>query len=295
MLLRQMEYFRAVVEAGSFYEAAERSHVSQSAISQQIKKLEDELGTALLTRHNRTFSLTSAGEHFYRKSLVIAGDIEQLVRETRRMGAGEERLTVGCYQGYVGEEFSLAIARFSAAFPAVRVQTVIASHDELYRLKKNNTVDIAFNDQRRAFSAEYHNEILAESTLYVELAASHPLARLGSVELAELKNIPCIIVAGEKSRAEEQRYYEEVIGMRGDFVAAPTMAEGELRVLTGAGYLPIDVIGQPQAKKSLACLRVLRGGEPIRKNYCAFWRRDSVNPYAAEFAKILAAEFAGLK
>lgn len=77
MLFRQIEYFQAVIETGSFYQAAEKCNVSQSAISQQIKKLEEELGVKLLDRHNRTFSLTPAGEHFYRKSLVIVSDIEQ--------------------------------------------------------------------------------------------------------------------------------------------------------------------------------------------------------------------------
>jgi len=87
MLLRQIEYLQAVVECGNFYTAAEKCYVSQSAISQQIKKLEDELGVRLLDRHNRTFTLTPAGEHFYRKSLIIRSDIEQLVRETKRFEA----------------------------------------------------------------------------------------------------------------------------------------------------------------------------------------------------------------
>lgn len=85
MLFRQFEYFQAVVECGNFYDAAERCSVSQSAISQQIKKLERELGVELLERHNRTFSLTPAGEHFYRKSLVISGDIDRLLQETKRI------------------------------------------------------------------------------------------------------------------------------------------------------------------------------------------------------------------
>ena len=64
MLLRQIEYLQAVIENGNFYLAAEKCHVSQSAISQQIKKLETELGIKLLERHNRTFSLTPAGNIF---------------------------------------------------------------------------------------------------------------------------------------------------------------------------------------------------------------------------------------
>ncbi|HBZ63944.1 MAG TPA: LysR family transcriptional regulator, partial [Lachnospiraceae bacterium] len=85
MFLRQIEYFHAVIETGNFYLAADQCHVSQSAISQQIKKLEAELGVKLLDRHNRTFSLTPAGEHFYRKSAVILSDLKQLVKETKKI------------------------------------------------------------------------------------------------------------------------------------------------------------------------------------------------------------------
>ncbi|MBQ8912769.1 MAG: LysR family transcriptional regulator, partial [Lachnospiraceae bacterium] len=70
MLLRQIEHFQAVIEEKSFTEAAEKCHISQSAISQSIKSLEDELGVKLLTRKNRSFDVTEAGEYFYKKSLV---------------------------------------------------------------------------------------------------------------------------------------------------------------------------------------------------------------------------------
>ena len=62
MLLKQMKYFVSIVENNSFTEAAEKYFVSQSAISQQIKSLEMELGVELILRGNRSFTLTSAGE-----------------------------------------------------------------------------------------------------------------------------------------------------------------------------------------------------------------------------------------
>ena len=62
MLLRQMKYFTAVVECGSFTEAAEECFISQSAVSQQIQALENDLGVKLLHRESRGFSLTPAGE-----------------------------------------------------------------------------------------------------------------------------------------------------------------------------------------------------------------------------------------
>jgi hypothetical protein len=71
-MLKQIKYFQSVVRCGSFTEAAEQNFISQSAISQQIQALEKELGVTLLERKNRKFTLTPAGEYFYKKSLETA-------------------------------------------------------------------------------------------------------------------------------------------------------------------------------------------------------------------------------
>ena len=68
LLFRQMKYFTAVVDCNSFTEAAEQCYISQSAISQQIRSLEKELGVELIHREKRKFSLTPAGEYFYSQS-----------------------------------------------------------------------------------------------------------------------------------------------------------------------------------------------------------------------------------
>ena len=76
MLLKQLDYFIKVVEYRSFTKAAAAAYISQSAISQQIQALENSLGVQLLERHNRSFSLTSAGEYLYRPGLTgIGGSI----------------------------------------------------------------------------------------------------------------------------------------------------------------------------------------------------------------------------
>ena len=78
MLLKQMKYFITVVDCHSFTEAAEQCFISQSAISQQIKSLEKELGIRLFERNKRQLSLTPAGEYFYRHRKVILDEIEEL-------------------------------------------------------------------------------------------------------------------------------------------------------------------------------------------------------------------------
>ena len=86
MLLKQMKYFITVVDCHSFTEAAEQCYISQSAISQQIKSLEKELGIRLFEGNKRQFSLTPAGEYFYRHGKVILDEIEDFKEETIRRG-----------------------------------------------------------------------------------------------------------------------------------------------------------------------------------------------------------------
>ena len=293
MLLRQIEYLQAVIENGNFYLAAEQCHVSQSAISQQIKKLEDELGVKLLERHNRTFSLTPAGEHFYRKSLIISGDLKQLVRETKRIADKDNALLrIGYYKGYHGNELSEAIALFSEKYPAVDVQIVVGSHEELYHAMENGTVDLAINDQRRAFSDAYNNEVLAESKIYIELSAKNPLSRLSTLEAEDLKNTPCILVINQTGQAEEQDYYEKIIGLHGDFLFADTVQEARLKIITGQGYMPVDVIGeQVWFDTAVSRIPLVRNQAPVRKIYCAFWKKDNSGYYIEEFADMLKACF----
>lgn len=289
MLLRQIEYFQAVIENGNFYLAAEQCNVSQSAISQQIKKLECELGVKLLERHNRTFSLTPAGEHFYRKSLIISGDLKQLVRETKRIEDNDHAvLRIGYYKGYHGNELSETIALFSEKYPAVDVKIMVGSHEELYHAMEDNSVDLVINDQRRAFSDAYHNEVLAESRIYIELSAKNPLSKLSALETDDLKNTPCILVINQTGQKEEQTYYENIIGLQGDFLFADTVQEARLKIITGQGYMPVDVIGeQAWFDTSVSRIPLVKNQSPVKKNYCAFWKKDNSGYYIEEFAQTL--------
>lgn len=293
MLLRQIEYLQAVIETGNFYKAAEKCNVSQSAVSHQIIKLEDELGVKLLDRHNRTFSLTPAGEHFYRKSLIIVSDINQMKRETQQIaGSSSAALRVGYYKGYHGSELSEAVAEFSSKYPAVEVSITVGSHEKLYRAMENDTVDLALNDQRRAFSDMYHNEILSESRIYIEISKRDPLSRLDAIEVSELKNTPCILVIDPAGQQEEQTYYKDIIGIKGDFLFADSVQEARLKIITGQGYMPVDVIGDPVwFDSTIERIPLVRNGEPVRKTYCAFWRKDNSGYYIEEFAEMLKKQF----
>ena len=293
MLFRQMEYFQAVVEKHSFSEAAELCHVSQSAISQQIARLEEELGIKLLERHNRTFKVTPAGEHFYRKSLVLRSDAEQLIRDTKKIAAKEAAtLRLGYYMGYHGAEFAEAVAEFSDKYPAVQVTVMSGSHEDIYHALQGETIDLGLNDQRRAFSGAYNNVFLSESSCQIEIAARNPLSALDSIEVTDLKNIQCILVAGADQQEEEQSYYDEIIGLHGQFLFADSLQDARLKIITGQGYLPVDVIGEETWFDTAVCrIPLTRNGEPVRKTYCMFWKKDNSGYYVEEFAEMLQSKF----
>jgi len=293
MLLKQIKYFQAVAESENFYLAAEKCYISQSAISQQIKKLEDELGVKLLQRHNRTFSLTPAGEHFYQKSLVITGDIEQLIRETKRIDSSDNVIIrLGYYKGYTGNELTQAVSEFSQKYPAVDISITAGSHEELYEALENNTVDFVLSDQRRAFSGVYNNLTLSESRTYIEISSRNPLSKLKQIETEELKNTPCVLVTNENTRKEEQEYYEKVVGLKGAFIFANSIQEARLKIVTGQGYMPVDIIGsQVWFDTTISTIPLVRKSEPITKSYCAFWKKDNSGYYIEEFADILEDKF----
>ena len=293
-MLRQIKYFQAVVRNNSFSEAAGECHISQSAISQQIKALENELGFSLLERKNRKFVLTPAGEHFYKKSLVLVADYEQLCSEAAKIARGDEvNLKIGYLRSYSSREVHLALEDFSSRYPHISIQVLYGNHEELFALLRNGGADLVLNDQRRAFSDEYVNLILAACGMHIEISSRNAIAALPSVTTQELKNIPCILVASKDQRETERDYYQTVLGFQGEFLYAENLEEARLLVISGQGFLPVE--GNCQSFNPEASVRripLYREKEQITRNYCLFWKKDNSGYYIEEFADILKSKYA---
>lgn len=292
-MLRQMKYFQAVIRNNNFSEAAYQCNISQSAISQQIQALERELGFPLLERKGRKFELTPAGEYFYKKSLVLVADYEQIIREATRLAGGEQEcLKVGFLRCYSGQEFHLALEEFVGKYPDIPVEVYYGNHDELYHMLLDNTIDLAFNDQRRAFSDEFMNMFLISSVTYIEIASRNPMSSLDKITVQELKHIPCIIVSSEGERETEAEYYHTIVGLQGEKVFVDNMEKARTLVISGRGYMPSE--GTPIEGSlgiNIVRLPLYRGKEPIKRNYCAFWKKENTKAMSEAFAEILRCKF----
>lgn len=289
MLLRQIQHFQTIVQENSFTEAAELCHISQSGISQSIKALENEIGVKLLIRKNRKFELTEAGEHFYKKSLVITADLEQLCRDTVRIDRKDTaELSLGFLSTYSGDEFNRAIAAFSEKYPAVELTVTSGNHEDLYDDLRFGKIALALNDQRRAFSDNYENLVLIETNCYVEIASHNPLAKLDVVDVEDLKNTPCILVASKEQQEEEQRFYRDIIGFKGEFLFAETLQAARIMVISNRGVMPVEGANSDSFFGAiLKRIPLTREGVQTKRTYCAFWKKGTHEHYVKEFADIL--------
>ena len=108
------------------------------------------------------------------------------------------------------------------------------------------------------------------------------------VEIESLKRTPCILISSKEQRHTEQEYFQNTIGFSGRFLFAESLEEGRLMVAGNRGFLLIESVGTlPPPRESVKRLLIVQNRKELRRNYCAFWRKEQTNRYIEEFAHIL--------
>ncbi len=145
MDLKQLRYFIAVAEELHFGRAAGRLFISQPALSFDIKKLEDQLGTQLLLRNNKSVKLTAAGETRLAESRHLLLQVEQLKRLTTRSAQGlSGRLRVGFVSSILHCGLPLAASRFEQQNPGIEVTMVEMNSSDQASALQRGQIDIGF-------------------------------------------------------------------------------------------------------------------------------------------------------
>ena len=283
---RQMRYFIAVVETNSFFEAGEVCHISQSAISQQIKALEEELQVQLLERHGRKFTVTPAGKYFYEQAKRQTAALDSLMREVRRIDKGEyQRLRVGVLNGFSSRVIKKTVRDFTAAHPYVRLSLTTGTHEELFHPVNNGSLDMVINDQWRALSSQYVNEALLEQPLFAMMRGDDHLAGKGGVTPEELKDKMCILVTSAEQRETETVHWRDVMGVQSSFLFAANVDEARMNAAAGVGYYPCD--GDMPAEEGTVLVPLYRGDTPMTRKMFAFWPESNDISLQREFTERL--------
>ncbi|CAJ1201307.1 HTH-type transcriptional regulator BenM [Companilactobacillus paralimentarius] len=292
-MFQQMQYFIAIVKNHSFTQAAVECNISQSAISQQMKELESNLGVKLLERKGRSFEVTEAGQYFYTHSQDILADVNQLVQNTTKIVRNNEvNLNVGYLRSFGTTEFLQTVSKFTQEYPQVKIHITSGNHEELYELLQTGKLDLNFSDQRRALSNEYQNEFLTASEFMVAVSRSLPVGT-EEIDIAELANLSCILISDSENPTTDEAYYRDILGVRSNFIFAKNYDEAQMLVAANQGYLIINARMQSQLNQDIVkTIKLVKGDRKLKQNYYAYWKADNSGFYIETFADLLKESFA---
>lgn len=297
MEIRQLRYFVAVAEELNFSRAAGRMYLSQPALSQQIRKLELELGVSLFHRTKNYVALTEAGQAMLQGARRVLVLVEQTAREVRELGGAEgHHLKVGFPEYANHTRVADALQTFRRRYPYVELEehetfTLQETLQQIDRLHKG-TLDVGF-----MLRPEEDDVVEVEHVLDIELVAAlpagHPLAGREEVYVKELSDERLILF----SRSFHPRCYDYVVGCCREAGFEPKVVQRkEPQLYSGAttyrmvasgigvgivarpvvsGYRPSDVIFKP-----------LRDPAPSLELVAA-WRREDASTNLRAFLEVV--------
>jgi len=188
MELRQLRYLVALAEEESFTRAAEREHIAQPALSQQIQKLEQELGLPLVERTTRRVSITDAGNLLVARARRVLAELESAHQELDRVrGVQTGHVTVGAMNTMGPVDITLVLSRFHELHPYVELTVREDNSDALAEMLRVDALDLAFlSVTERVESHGLALQQILEEELVVVLPDAHRLARREEIQMAEL-------------------------------------------------------------------------------------------------------------
>ncbi len=193
MDLLQLEHFLAVAEEGNFTRAAERVGRTQPAVSQSVKKLEDELGTPLFARDSPGLSLTDAGkmlmEHA-RRIVRLRDDTVRQLATLRNLNSGT--LSIAAHESAAVYLLPGPLREYLHRFPHVKVGIYRSRLEDIPRQVMDREVDVGFVKEAPAFREIRSVSVYSDQMILIA-SPRHPLASRSPVDIEELDNEPFIV------------------------------------------------------------------------------------------------------
>jgi LysR family hydrogen peroxide-inducible transcriptional activator len=194
MELHQLRYFCAVASEGNFSRAAQKQRVAQPSLSQQIIKLEGELGAKLFDRSARSARLTPFGRAFLPRAAAILRQVADACAEIREMaGAEKGEVTIGAIPTIAPYLLPGVLSRFARQHPTVTVSVVEEITPVLLERLHHGTLDMALL-ALPVPGVELVCEELIREPLFAVVPEGHRLALRRTLDLREIKNEPFLLL-----------------------------------------------------------------------------------------------------
>jgi DNA-binding transcriptional LysR family regulator len=279
--IHQLRYFRAVAATGSFTRAAEQQHVAQPALSQQILKLEAELGAKLFDRSGGKVSLTAAGKAFLkyvedtldaRKAMLVS------IAEMERVPRGE--IIVGANEGTCLHILPYVFADFKKQYPDVSVNIKRSDYAKILESVIDNSVDfgvvsLPVHDLRLTVVLIHRDELILIAS------PQHPLGKIKSATIADASKFPLIVPkAGHTRDAIEQLFHER--RLKPNFTMELDSSELLKRFVVadvGIGFIARSNVEEDVRAKFLAAIPI--SDAQVRRDLALVFRKDKALSRAA--------------
>jgi molybdate transport repressor ModE-like protein len=188
-VIEKLRLFLIIIEEGSLRRAAERLHISQSAVTRQIQLLEHDLGGQILERASSGVRPTIGGQALARKARGLLADYDSVMAEIRRLVRGEsDRLRIGYVATAVQEYFGPALAELRRTYPKLRVKMLDQTPGEIITALRGGEIDLALTvGVTGLLSRDFYAQKLASVPSLVTLPFEHPLASQKEISISKLK------------------------------------------------------------------------------------------------------------
>ncbi len=293
MDLRQLRYLVALAEERHFTRAAAREHIAQPALSQQIRRLEEEVGLALVERTTRHVTITAAGEMLVARARRILSEVDAAQTELQGLrGVQTGHVTVGAMHTMGPVDVSLALAIFHSRHPGVELTVREMSSEEMAEMLRVDELDLAFlsvTERIESHGLGLHQ--LVSEELVVILPHDHHLSARKTLRMAELAEEQFI------SYREGSRLRELLIsaGRQAGFEPQVKLESNEsmrIRRLVARG-MGVAILPRSDAEPPGSDLVVVGVREPaLSRDITLAWREGRRHtPAAAEFLELARSTF----
>ena len=285
MELYQLEYFLEAASQRNFTRAAARLHLAQAALSEQIRKLEGELGAPLFHRGRRETVLTAAGETLRQHAEALIERAEaarRAVKDVVALRGG--RLTIAAIPSFSACLLPAAIAAFRQRHPLVELVLWEGTSESIAGWVETGRVEFGIV-QLPTVSGDFEEELLFTEPFVVVIAKGHPAAKQRTISLAKLAHEPFVFYKGRARDAAiaacRRAGFEPRIACEGSELET-------VRALVAAGLgvaiLPLLAARQPVAN----CVALRLSGVPVEREVAVLRRSgQSPSPGATAFRTIL--------
>lgn len=287
MNLRQLEYFVSVAENLNFTKAAKKCFISQTAITLQIKSLEETVGVPLFIRDKHHVELTPAGKVYLNEARAILARAEDAVKLARTAAEGiSGNLTIGFIRGYEQSLFSETLRGFHEAYPNISIQLVRDNMSALYGRLADGECDVAFNlSPYLQTYPELNHRFLKTFPMMAVLYPGHPLASRKSLTYQDLAKEDFIIMQ-PKGRPNDETEEVMLCYNRGGFIPNIVSREKEVQILLlmvsaamGIAILPEYAVRYYHNAKNLIVIPVLKEDHTWETlDFEISWLAENQNP-----------------